>query len=368
MASQTKRNGKIELFRFVFCVIIIFLHINTRLYKGKLILGNGFHFFHMGYIGVEFFFLLSGYLLAKAALKSDGNNAPLGSQTVSFMKKKILPLVVPHTICFFLCFVTYCVLSGIHGSDIITSFVKSLPNLFFLQKTGISYLSINRVEWYLSRMLFSMLIIYPLCRKFKKTYTNIVAPVIGIIIIGYIMYSHGKLSNVKAFEFFVYRCQLRAFAEINLGVCAFAISERLSEMNFSRFGRAALTVIEASGFLFAVYHTLGYKSSKYDVYALIALFCTIIISFSGLSFGEKIFNNGFFLFLGKLSLPLYLIQEAARDAVIIAFPTITENKAATIISITGFSAVCGVALYFISQPLDRLLRQKLEKLTEPAKT
>ena len=65
-----QRNATIELMRFLFASSIIFFHIAGTLWDRKLILFSGEEFkltlFRNGYIGVEFFFLVSGFLMAKS--------------------------------------------------------------------------------------------------------------------------------------------------------------------------------------------------------------------------------------------------------------------------------------------------------------
>lgn len=47
-----KRNGMIDFMRFVFCILIVLEH--SELFRGRML---------AGYIGVEFFFIVSGWLL-----------------------------------------------------------------------------------------------------------------------------------------------------------------------------------------------------------------------------------------------------------------------------------------------------------------
>lgn len=48
------RNGIIDFMRFVFCILIVLDH--ATLFRGRMV---------AGYIGVEFFFIVSGWLLMK---------------------------------------------------------------------------------------------------------------------------------------------------------------------------------------------------------------------------------------------------------------------------------------------------------------
>lgn len=88
----SKKNGTIELLRFIFCMDILLFHIEKYIF-GEPSLKNGIHvaFFPHGAIGVEFFFLLSGCLMAKSIfeIKSRDKNGSLVKNTLTFMKKNI---------------------------------------------------------------------------------------------------------------------------------------------------------------------------------------------------------------------------------------------------------------------------------------
>ncbi len=59
MANQ--RNGEIDIFRFVFATIIVFMHFGLGFPKINL--------FPSGRIGVEFYFIVTGYLMAYSSEK-----------------------------------------------------------------------------------------------------------------------------------------------------------------------------------------------------------------------------------------------------------------------------------------------------------
>lgn len=57
------RNGTIDFFKFLFTIIIVFYHLDN------LIDNPADRITKCGYIAVEFFFIVSGYLLMKKADK-----------------------------------------------------------------------------------------------------------------------------------------------------------------------------------------------------------------------------------------------------------------------------------------------------------
>lgn len=84
MIKQTSRNGKIDFLRFVFSICIVLNHAKIFLPAGPL--ADRF----MGYsLAVEFFFLVSGYLLMATIEKAEKNRAlPLPKETGRFMLRK----------------------------------------------------------------------------------------------------------------------------------------------------------------------------------------------------------------------------------------------------------------------------------------
>ena len=63
----------------IFALGILFFHISKRFVDDSIIpIGNtDFNFFSRGYIGVEFFFIVSGYLLASSAYTKNSKGEPV---------------------------------------------------------------------------------------------------------------------------------------------------------------------------------------------------------------------------------------------------------------------------------------------------
>ena len=98
-----QRNATIELMRFLFASSIILFHIAGTLWDRKLILFSSEEFkltlFRNGYIGVEFFFLVSGFLMAKSIYRRQSQACigklqpePVGVETIRFLWGKVKAL------------------------------------------------------------------------------------------------------------------------------------------------------------------------------------------------------------------------------------------------------------------------------------
>ena len=137
-----KYNGKIEFLRFVFCICVLLFH-GGKYILGEASLKNGIHascFVH-GSIGVEFFFVLSGFLMAKSVYKKTHSDKieSLGNETFNFMTRKIKGFLPEHIISFIFALITYIIMENFVLKKIINYVIESLPSFFLLQMLGVKF-------------------------------------------------------------------------------------------------------------------------------------------------------------------------------------------------------------------------------------
>ena len=70
-----KRNGYIDIIKFLFAIIIAEFHLGSGIFLG-------------GRIAVEGFFMITGYLMLKSSEKENATDIGLGKSTASFLWKK----------------------------------------------------------------------------------------------------------------------------------------------------------------------------------------------------------------------------------------------------------------------------------------
>ncbi|MCI9177610.1 MAG: acyltransferase [Clostridia bacterium] len=297
---KEEHNGIIGFWKFAFCIMIIFLHI------GQLITKDAKFVFAAGSIGVEFFFLVSGYFLGKKALNyKKVENEELGKETYQYIIKKIKKF-------FPWMLITYVI------SVLVMYFVKhfqthqvinSIWDILFLKQSGIKYDSVMDITWYISVMIIAMNILYPIILKFRKNFVYIIAPAIVIFIGGYIAHRYGNIVSIDVWTGLVYKCFLRGFFEISLGVILYEVTQKLKSINFTKIAKTILTCIEIIGFT-SIFIVVNIKNAhnKYDFIMILILSICISIAFSEKTLLLKFCNNKFVYFLEKLSLPMYLNQ------------------------------------------------------------
>ena len=274
--SKTK-NASVELLRFLFTSIIIFFHINLDLWDQKKVIAVvreiPVTFFKHGNIGVEFFFLVTGWLMAKtiytkyiqpresgvntggaipvesadARKSADTGKRPAGKAgrgrlmegTVQFVRHKANAIFPYYLLA---CALTVVIQFLTERTLSLDYFLRRLPSLFFLQRMGFGKPFIG-CTWYLSSMLLALFVVYPLCRRFYHVFTLAAAPLLCAVLLGAIIICTGSLGNIEDWFFITYKTNIRAFAEISLGATAFEISRRMQGHVHSRAGRILLSFI-----------------------------------------------------------------------------------------------------------------------------
>lgn len=295
---MSKHNGIIGFWKFAFCILILLFHARVFASDTDTVL------FSKGSIGVEFFFLVSGFLLARSALnKKEDNNEFLGKETLLFIYKKIKNFF-PYIL---VCFIGGLIVKSIFSDMTIKDYVLSIWDLTFLRMAGFRTTVVNGNVWYISAMLLAMLILYPLLRKFKKNFVYLGAPIIVIFLAGILNHNYLSLRTPEDWLGFFYKGFIRAFLELSLGTILYLICEKMKTLNFTKIGKISITLVEIVGFLIPfIMSQFVEKATTYDFIVLIIMSISIVIAFSEKTLEFKFFDNKIIYYLEKLSLPVYL--------------------------------------------------------------
>ena len=355
-----KRNGAIDFWRFVFAVILVIYHAGT-MEIALLHPDEDYAFpFALGSLSVEFFLLTSGFLFAKSMNKKKDNDVFSWKSTWTFMKGKLTSFYPAYLICLVMTFiavnVTYYVchvepyLKGASLTENLknlgVNFARMLYEATLLRNFGLDFERYLDQAWYLSAMMLSLLLLYPIYAKNKRRFEYIIAPMIAVVLLGFI-FLHGTslLNPSRRYEVFykyefTYKGNLRTMAEICLGVVCYRVCEWLKRIDFSKLGRWLLAVMELFGYGFAIVymhflaqsyygntmlHKLTFILSRQDpdievvdlswnrefnaiqFVLLLLLAISVTITFSEKSIISGLFNHKIFTVLGQYSLYPYLL-------------------------------------------------------------
>ena len=172
------RNGTLDFLKFAFAVIIV-----------------NFHWvYDNGYLAVEFFFVVTGCMMAMSAEKRT-MNLTLGEDTLQFIKHKLYGIIPNFVVAYIINIVVYVIVYDFDIIKTLYSIISCIPEflLIHMASTGTNLFTCSYIYWYLSVMMISLLILYPLMRKYKDTFFNVISPVVFLFGIGYLLHEYGKL-------------------------------------------------------------------------------------------------------------------------------------------------------------------------------
>ena len=294
--STFKRNGKIEFLRFIFACFIMILHTG---YRPQLDIGGyTFRIGERGGFAVVFFFIPSGYLLSDSVNRHlNDDKEDLGSDNIRFIIKKYKQYITWYIPAFVLC----ALLDGVQNGIVcmLKNCVKSIPSLLLLGSLGYSSDAASigyyvGASWYISALFISQIILYPLLRWNYRRYIQIFAPI--LFIATFCVNVLGKSDNIS----FAIMC-------IVMGQFCYETVRYISGYSIGKTTGIGLRILEVILYLmcFLFMSISGFDDYTYGM-RFVAAFA-IILSFS--RFTEyKFMNSPFFLFLGRISFPMYLLH------------------------------------------------------------
>lgn len=369
MKGTAKRNGEIDILRFVFSLVILLFHYKEWLVPTVFKHGN---------IGVEFFFVVSGFLMAKHVEKSR-ERGPLPTtlsgitgttwnyiygKTKTFFRYYISAILVKVT-------VYDLVVKKIGIRQLFVELARSIP-VFSLTFMGISYnASSFQVPntWYLSAMLISILILFPILLRSYDGSTKIAFPLLALFILGYITNNYGSFGDIDLWIGFCYKSVFRAIGEMALGASLCPLSAFIGKQycrkqaEFKRGFRIAndliLTICKYACFLIViVYAYRNYFDEEFAVHALLLCACGVVLSFSDV--GYSIPGNAVSAFLGKISLPIFIYHNMIRA---ILNKTIGERalSLSRYVLLVACVVCCSVALMYLTDWALALIKRITKK-------
>lgn len=289
-------NGTIGLLKFIFAISIAIYHFNLYSETGGWL-------FQLGNRATEFFFIASGYLLASKAIdKSNSKN--IFKDDIKYVTKKYLKLLPYILIAYILTFITYNLIGFRYT---IGEIISSIWNILPFEMLGIKTNIILIQQWFISALLISILILYPLINKYKDKFIKYISPFIVLLLGIFMLYKYnGDIGQVRNWTGICCGGLLRGFLEMNFGIIAYFITEKIKKHSFDKKSNIYFTILEII-LIISVIILLCLPFYPYYTECIILLaFTTIII----LAFSEKTYfynnmNNKVNTYLGKLSISIF---------------------------------------------------------------
>lgn len=339
------KNRQIQFWRIVFTYIIAFYHLK-----------NAYKNYASWYIAVEFFFMVSGYLLANkiATLKALGGlqEVPAWKYTWSKYKK-----YMPHCIySFFVAFVINGVYQGWNFGGWISELVKHIPEILLVHMGGLNLgndYPYNSPTWYLSVLLLVGYFTWYFMSKTEKIYVDLICPLSILLIYPYLYRTYGFIGEHWGTDNFILNAALlRGVADINLGILSYKIVKNVCIHNKRRAELVSDICFILGG---VVIPTMFYKST-YDFLFLFLIYIGVTTGFIAQEAKTLPFESKLIEKWAAITPAIYLNHKVFRSVFYKLWPTLDWK---IYILWFVFITIYSVFTYWLVSKLVELIKEKL---------
>lgn len=284
--KDVRKNRSIEFFRFFFIMIICLWH-----FKDKVSV------LYHGYLGVEFFFILSGALL----LRSVEKHPEIGA--LDYTIKKFLRFFPKYFVSLIPIFVlvNYMWVKNLNFETIIDISFRFVSECFMLQDVGFFPGGANYPLWFLCILLYGGGLIYSILRCSRKWALGVFFPIISYVSYAYIFNNHNSCIGLFGNS---YLPVVRGMADMCLGVLLMAFITRKRSLLSNHLHLVnMLSILGLCGIV-----SQFFVKPAHDQYVLIFVPFILIACFLENTIFNKLFYHRIWEVLGGLSFELFLIN------------------------------------------------------------
>lgn len=305
LATNYKRNWVVELWRFVFALAVVMVHTHGLHPEDSMR-----YPFVGGYLGVEFFLLLTGYFTMNELAKADDTKIKQPGFPLYFVLNKFRN-VYPYVI---ISVTIYCIVTGkiIHATlyEQLRRLIFGIFEMLLLQMTGLYQQMYIFPLWYLSAVFLALPVFIWLYTHLKSFFEDLFIWLFPLGVYGFFATAHGSADWWFDTVFGFLRVGiLRAMAGLCLGSLCYKISLKLIKFR----NKKLFLFVSTTFFILTLLIIMMHGLSHLDFLLIAMLMLGIIFLFSSPVPPCK--NNIYiiFEFLGKYSLPLYITHWTVRD-------------------------------------------------------
>ncbi|MBV4614313.1 acyltransferase [Escherichia coli] len=327
--------------RFIAALMVYLCHLNTD-YFGVFVK----EMFSQGFIGVSFFFILSGFILSYSYEDKLKNEVTSKRQFILLRLARIVPMHLLLAMPF--------ILLTIHLKNF--DFSKTLTNILLMQSwipKEDYYFSLNGVSWSLSDELFFYLMFIPLI------YTSITKKVITAISIITLLLTIYFLKIIQTEElnhWLYYIFPVSRLVEFICGMIIYACWKNSRQQTVD----SLLFLTSLLPLLIAIYYSNNINNSlRYSLYYLLPMvifFTSCIYLRNGVI--HTILSSKTLELLGKSSFIFYLIHQ---PIILFCFKIFGHNPGPLyLIALLVIITIVSIILYkLVEEPLELMLRKRI---------
>ena len=321
-----KKNGKIEFLRFAFAATIMVFHYPAFV-----------NITETAQIGVEFFYIIMGAFMARKIVAE--SNKDIVDSTVKYILGKAISFYKYFLPAFVIKTFLTAIGENLGVLSVLDRLVISIPQLLFLNSLGFhpdTYAGAIYVpaSWFLSSALICLFVIYPIAKQDWKRFVRIIAPIIVIFSASYLYMNFGTILVHYNFVNGVNVALLRTVMDLAIGCICFEVAQEIGvKVSNNKYVGWVEGILYVIVFLSIIKET----PATIEVSILICLAVAVTLTISRMD-KKSIFNNKFFYFLGRMSVPLYLLHCLVIQSMLLAYDDIQNWTMFLVfvgISITG---------------------------------
>lgn len=297
MEKSSNRDWRIELLRFIATIGIAIFHFEW-IYFGKPI------YFQHFYLWVEFFFVLSGFFLARNVENSSKENEMESLRYTYRQAKKMYP---SYMVGFVFSLIVYCLVNQVKNFENILKLIWDAKwEMLYFHLFGIDPTAptINGVTAYIPTLLVASLMLHYLLCNYKRITVNIIIVLVPIAIYSHIVNVYGNLSQWTVYENWYTVGMLRAIAGMSVGILTYSISNCVK---IRRGGGIILTI----GSLLMMLGLILFRNniSYYDevIYPYVFAICIGSIYKRKTEY-SSVFWKKAIIYFGRISLNIYVLH------------------------------------------------------------
>lgn len=310
--EKAERNNAVDFLQFLFCMAIVCHHSYMLMYPSVFPC-----YFQGAWIFTDFFFFLSGILMIGSAEKVPiDSRKHVWRETGKFILHKFGRIYPYFLTAFFLHFGIVRYFESKSLMECFSDLADSIWTLLMVYMLGFNDCGTLGVSWYLSAMLIAMAFLFPLLLVNERLYLHTLAPV--IVVAAYVlldMHSGGQgLGGGSPREYigFAMTGTVRAFGGLCAGALLRSAAKYMAEFrNSPGYVRIFYTMLELCGYGYVICRSAKEIVGKDSYVCLLILAVSLTLTVSGVTYSGGFLPDAVCRYLGRLSLSVYLCQQAA---------------------------------------------------------
>lgn len=299
--------NKLESMRGVAACMVVLFHSPFAFYdRSTAFIGNA-------YLFVDFFFVLSGFVMSHAYSEKIGNGLGFVNY-ITLRLGRIYPLHLFMLLVWvpFILAKQYLYMHGYGGKDqlVENSFIAFIANFFLLHAVGFTHaLSFNQPSWSISAEFFAYLAFYLLTLAVDRKNKLYVPALIVLLCYSFLFHLEGRQGFDTTFDFGFVRC-LGAFY---IGVMIYRIKPLFDKLGAQR----VINPLEILAVVLMVSGITVVGDSKILLVLTLLSFCVVLLVFSTERSGwlGGLMQDGLMRKIGLWSYSIYMVHKLVLVAV-----------------------------------------------------